>query len=194
MNFLMNASTLINAFLPSSDNRYILKGKITIKKILVLGSWFLAIFFIIAVFNNLVIDSMVTPIPNQVIDSWEDLENNKQVKIIAEDIEFLVQFSKRSNSKMAANFRSRYQELKLENIGNMTMMYGMANDLLTGRAAYVKNKFTLIYNIVYLQAALNLGKRLLDNLHLSKYGGPEEQYFIIIPSTTSKHVAHEFNS
>ena len=137
---------------------------------------------------------METVIPNQVIDSWEDLETNKHVKIIAENVEFLVQFSKKSNSKMAANFRNRFQEFNLENVHNMTIMYDIAKDLLSGRAAYVKNKVTIVYNILYLQAIFKLGNRLLDSLHLSKHGGPDEQYFIIIPSTTPKHLADKFNS
>ena len=194
MNFILNTGTLYIVLNTSLYRGYLVKGKITLKKIMVLGPWFLTAFFITIVVNNLILDDMERAIPKQVIDSWEDLESNKHVKIIAEHLEFLVQFSKTSNSKMAANFRSRYQELNLKDINNMTIMYGIANDLLTGRAAYVKNKMTLVYNMLYLQAIFKLGNRLLDSLHLSKYGGPEEQYFVIIPSTTPEQLTDEFNS
>ena len=194
MNFIIIASTLINVFFTSVDRISLVKGKITMKYILVLGPWFLAAFFITIVFINLILDNMERAIPNPVIDSWEDLESNKHVKIIAENVEFLVQFSKKSNSMMADKFRSRYQELKLEDVNNMTIMYGIANDLLTGRSAYVKNKLTIVYNMLYLQAICKLDHRLQDILHLSKYGGPDEQYFIIIPSTTSNHLADQFNT
>ena len=95
---------------------------------------------------------------------------------------------------MAANFKSRLQKFHLEDVANKIIMYGIANDLLIGSAAYVKNKMTLVYNILYLQANFKLGNRLLDSLHLSKYGGPEEPYILLIPSTTPKHLADKFNS
>ena len=194
MDFIYNGHTLLTVLITSVYRGSLVQGEISMKKIMILGPWFLTAFFMTTVFNNIILDNLERAIPNQVIDSWEDLESNKQVKIIAEKVEFLTQFSKMSNSKMAANFRSRIQELNLENINNMTMMYGIANDLLTGRAAYVKNKVTIVYNILYLQAIFKLGNSLLDSLHLSKHGGPDEQYFIIIPSTTAKNLADEFNS
>ena len=194
MDFIYNANTLFTVLITSVSRGSLVKGEISMKKMMVLGPWFLVAFFMTTVFNNLILDSLERAIPNQVIDSWENLENNKRVKIIAEKVEFLTQFSKTSNSKMAANFRSRIQQLDLENVTNMTLMYGIANDLLTGRAAYVRNKMTIVYNMLYLQAIFKLGNRLLDSLHRSKYGGPEEPYFIIIPSTTPKHLAAKFNS
>ena len=192
--FLSNIGTLSTVLITSVYHRSIVKGKITMKNMFVLGPWFLTAFFIAIMFNNLILDSMETVIPNQVIDSWEDLETKKNVKIIAENVEFLVQFSKKSNSKMASNFRNRFQEFNLEHVHNMTIMNDIANDLISGRAAYVKNKVTIAYNILYLQAIFKLGNRLLDSLHLSENGGPDEQYFIIIPSTTPKNLADKFNS
>ena len=194
LHFIRNEETLLTVFITSVYRAYLVEGQITMKKLMVLGPWFLSAYLITIVFNNLILDSLERAIPNQVIDSWEDLENNKHVKIIAENMEFLVQFSRTSNSKMADNFRSRYQEFDLKDATNMTIMYSIANDLLTGRAAYVKNKLTIKYNILYLQTIFKLNNRLLDSLHVSKYGGPEEQYFILIPSTTPKHLAHKFNS
>ena len=194
MSYIHNIENLYTVFITSVFIKYFVKGEISMKKMLVLGPWFLTGFMITMVFNDRILNSLERAIPNQVIDSWEDLENNKEVKIIAEDVEFLVQFSKTSNSKMATNFQSRYQKLTLEDVSNMTIMYGIANDLLTGRAAYVKNKLTIVYNMLYLQAICKLGNRLQDSLHLSKYGGPDEQYFIIIPSTTHKHLEDKFNS
>ena len=194
INFVHNTGILYTVLITSVYSRYLVKGEISMKNMMVLGPWFLTAFIIIIMLNNLILDNMERADPILVIDSWEDLESNKHVKIIAEDIEFLTKFSKTSDSKMAVNFRNRLQEFKLKDVTDMTVMYGIANDLLTGRAAYVKNKLTIVYNILYLQTIFNLGNRLLDSLHLSKYGGPEEQYFIIIPSTTPKHLADKFNS
>ena len=194
LNFINNVATLFIVCFTSIYRGYLVKGKIKMKEILVLGPWFLNAFFIVILFNNFILETFERAIPNQVIDSWEDLENNKHVKIIAENVEFLTQFSRTSNSKMAANFRSRFQEFNLKDVTNMTIMYGIANDLLTGRAAYVKNKMNIVYNILYLQEIFKLGNRLLDSLHLSKYGGPEEEYFLLIPSTIPKHLADKFNS
>ena len=194
VNFINNIEILYTVLITSIHLRYLVKGGITMKTIMVLSPWFFTAFLIKTVLENLILDNMERVIPNQVIDSWEDLENNKHVKIISENVEFFVQFSKMSNSKMAANFRSRLQEFNLKDVNNMTVMYGIANDLFTGRAAYVKNKLTIVFHMVYLQTILKLSNNLLDSLHLSKYGGPDEQYFIIIPSTTPKHLAHIFNS
>ena len=185
--------TLLTVLITSIDKHALFSGKRIGKVMLVLGPWFFSAYLIAIVFNNLLLESMVKAIPNQVIDSWEDLASNKHLKILVENVEFLSQYSLKSNSIMAKRFKGRVQSFGLQDLANMTMVIEMCKDMLNGRAVYVKNKLTMIYHILWYQSNCKLGNQLVDSMHLSKYGGPSDQYFLIIPSTTSNDLADAFN-
>ena len=75
MNFIHNAGILYTILITSVYPRYLIKGAITMKIMMVLGPWFLTAFTLDIIFSNLILDSLVRSVPNQVIDSWEDLES-----------------------------------------------------------------------------------------------------------------------
>ena len=49
--------------------------------------------FIAIMFNNLLLDYMVRAIPDRVIDSWQDLEQQSNVRIIVEDDDLMTKFT-----------------------------------------------------------------------------------------------------
>ena len=149
--------------------------------------------FIVLVFNNLLLDYMVRAIPNVVIDSWEDLYNTPDIKIVAEDLEFLSKYTNNSSSEMAKNFRKRLHVFRRREIANQTFLRINTEQYINGQAAYITSKTSMIFHLKYLEALSKNHNRLVDTMHLSKYGGPEEQYFLLIPSPTSDHLAHHFN-
>ena len=186
--YMFSLSTL----LINSVNLSTITKKINYKLIFVLGPWFFSSFLITITFNNLLLDYLVRAIPEQLIDSWEDLAINND-KIIVEDIDFMTKFSSVSETPLAKRLRGRMEFFRSNDLLNITFVRHLKDELFSGRAAYIKNRLTLIYHIFVLQKVFKLDDRLVESLHVSRQGGPDDQYFMLYPSTTPIPMVETFN-
>ena len=98
-----------------------------------------------------------------------------------------------SKSPLAASLRNRIEVFKLQDLANMTYLKYINNQLLSGKAAYINNRLTLIYNILEMNDIFNLDNLMVENVHISKDGGSDDQYFMLYPSTTSSSMVETFN-
>ena len=113
-------------------------------------------------------DYMNKPIPNRVIDSWEDLYQRKEVKILASETNALVKFTELENTPMAIDFRQRLEALSPDT--SEYFRSDMFEKVCSGKYAYATNRLVLIGNMFML---LNSSEEYLTRLHISREGGGE---------------------
>ena len=161
----------------------------------IIGSWLLFSFMQSILFCDSILDYLVKAIPNRRIDSWFDLYSRKEIEINALDVELITKFAYSSQTDMALNLRTRIKTFATQDYSNVTFLTKLIDELSTGRSAYIQNKLTLKFHLMFLQKLSNVihHKYSTEDLHISEHGGGQEAYFILIPSSTPHQMRYDFD-
>ena len=123
-------------------------------------------------------------IPEKVIDSWEDLMERKELKILINEVAFIYKFANEDDSEMAKNFRKRIVDFSMDNVD----VADIVNKLLTGR--YVTSLPTF-----YIEDCDLYAKKvdLCERIHVSRFGGATSSYFIALNILINKNIEKNLN-
>jgi hypothetical protein len=136
-------------------------------------------------FCEVLLDFMLKAKPEVKIDSWDDLSERNDIKIIAFDDSPLAEYAITDNSDMAQKFHSMLETSAMEKWKTDGFRYDVINKLQSGSHAFVLNKLTLIFNLNTLtQMAEKTDEDFKNNIHVSREGGGYLPYFIAVNSKT----------
>ena len=145
---------------------------------IIIGAWLIVEFYLTILCASFLLDHMNKPIPNRVIDSWDDLYQRKEVKILASKTNALVKFTELENTPMAMDFHQRLETLEPDT--SEYFRRDMFQKVCSGKYAYATNRLVLIGNMFML---LNSSEEYLSKFHISREGGGELPYFLAVHST-----------
>ena len=143
-------------------------------------------------FSALILDSLVRATPIIKIDSWDDLYQRPEVKIIAAVDSPLNQFAQSGSYKpeMAKSFRERIFEFEWENFYDQSQsIYKM---LKSGEYAFVKKKIALNYELKRFSIEYD-DQELLNDLHVSEDGGGAIPVFIPVDKDMDQALLKRLN-
>ena len=172
-NYLWNILTIFLSKMISKD----LDMKSRLSKV-IMGAWLFLEFYFTILCGSFLMEHMNKPIPYRVIDSWDDLYQMKEVKILTSKTSTLVKFTQLENTPMAMDFRQRLEALPQDT--SDTFRRDMFQKVSSGKYAYSTNRLVLIGNMFML---LNSSVEYLTRFHISKKGGGEQPYFLAVHST-----------
>jgi len=132
---------------------------------------------------------MIKPIPDIVIDSWDDLFMNKELKIFCSDSNVINTFSNKENSAMALNFRSRIEQHQISITQEFKTL--IMTKLKSGRYVYITGKYNIIDILIW---ASDNDKEWLKTFHLSRYGFANLPVFFIINGNMDKNLFKLLNN
>ena len=152
-----------------------------------LSGWLMAALILSINFSVQFFDKIISVIPYEKIDSWEDLYKRPNVQIIAFTDCPLRQFALSNESSMAINFRNRLSENidlgELES-GNPRSIY---DRLKTGRSALIRKKVALHYQVNRF-SKLYSDPHFKYQIHVSKDGGGYMPFYIPVKLDINKYL------
>lgn len=152
---------------------------------IVLCVWLLSCTILLSSFSGVLRGFFITRIPHIVIDSWEDLYAIKNMRIYSQSISFLSNYVSESKSEMAIEFEKRID--MFETGINSTTAKIMLKDVYRGTHVMEWTKDRLEIDIpTYAQSNLK-------GLHISKHGGGEQPYFVVMSPTIDAQTENVVN-
>jgi len=131
---------------------------------------------------------MIKPIPNEVIDSWDDLYVHNELKILVHRSSSIIQFANIDNSPMALKFKTRIKPYIIDySEGTKVEFY---NKIISGKYAYIRDRYNLLYSLLW---AFNNSKELLNTFHISSEGGGQLPIILPINGNLDKNIIKSLN-
>jgi hypothetical protein len=148
---------------------------------LITGFWLLSVMIFSIYFCEVLLDFMLKAKSEVKIDSWDDLSNRNDIKIIVFDDTPLAEYAMTDNSDMAQKFHSMLETSGMEKWKTLDFRYDVIKKLQSGSHAFVLNKLTLIFNLNTLaQMVEKTDKNFKNKIHVSREGGGYLPYFIAV--------------
>jgi hypothetical protein len=155
-----------------------------------LSIWLLISIVLLAGYSGVLRDFFIKSIPNDAIDSWEDLYERKELRIATLEVSFIKNFAKKNanNDEMARNFLSRIETLTYGD----SRIYDQALDYLFSQKYVVSAPKCLIDDCYYFMPS---GRNIHDceKLHVSQYGAGISPYFIPMSKSIDKKIQKNIN-
>ena len=161
------------------------------KRILIIY-WVYLVLIINILFCTYLLDFMVKVIPDIVIDSWDDLFNKNDVKIITMSSSPIEKFALESNTELALNFRNRIETFELEELNEDEFFNSILLNIIKGTHVYVNTRLTLVIHLKLMAKYLG-DMQLLKQVYVSKRGGGSLSYFIGATHTTDQDLIEKVN-
>ena len=177
--------SLYSVVLKQSLSR-VLRDKATSNRIMMIV-WLYACLMIGINFSNNVLEQKVMTLPDKVIDSWQDLFENKHVEIAVIEQDTLVKFATDSENEMARDFKSRLRVWEHDDWCGDDILLQLAINMSTGQTAMIKSKTALKFMLLHMSQILlkKFKTNFMKNMHISKHGAWNLPYFI--PSNKENH-------
>ena len=164
-----------------------IKMNIKFNKLLI-GFWLLLVMFLSIMFSSFLLDYMIKPIPNEVIDSWDDLYMRSEVKILAPMNNAIVKYSELENTLMAKSFRSRIESFIASD--DNEWRNEMFKKLDSGHYALVTNKWNLLWALLKFS---NYNYDWVKTFHISSNGGSELPNYLPVLTKMDKNIFQLLN-
>jgi len=155
---------------------------------LLIGFWLLLVMFLSIMFSSFLLDYMIKPIPNEVIDSWDDLYMRSEVTILAPMNNAIVKYSELENTSMAKSFRSRIDSFLPED--SKEWFDYMYKKMDTGHYALVVKKWNLLF---LLSKMSNNNKEWIKTFHISSNGGLKLPNYLPVLTKMDKNILQFLN-
>ncbi|CAG2101834.1 unnamed protein product [Medioppia subpectinata] len=123
----------------------------------------------------------ITHIPEQRIDSWQDLYDRPGIKIMVFRFNELVTYANTHSTPMARDFLKRIEVITLKQTENFWQTF--AKRMESGEYAYVNNPWNMMTTFMM---AGNGSSSLSKKYHISREGGGELPYFLWVAIRVSR--------
>jgi hypothetical protein len=165
-----------------------LKLRKTFKEYTVYSIWLISWTILLSAFSGVMYRSFIEPLPKITIDSWEDLYERNDVRIITPTLSFLANYAKsfREIDPMARDFESRLEEEVLFNASE-ELLEELVAKTCSGSYAFSAQQFHLESYLIFLE------KKFINSVHISKYGGGVSPYFLPIHELSNNLLETDIN-
>ena len=148
----------------------------------ILSLWFLSCTVLLAAHSSVLRNIFIRSNPYIVIDSWEDLFERKDLKILVFESSFLKIYAENIDTEMARNFKARMDSIDYI---HKTLDQDNVDKIINGTAvASLPKQFA--EDCSYFQMKTN--KELCKELYLSRYGGYNSFNFIPVSKNMDKNI------
>jgi hypothetical protein len=182
-NFFQLLSFLLSDVIPKRVLPKELSGKI------IFNFWFITSTLLLINFSAYIHGFFVKNIPNDAIDSWDDLYLKKEFRILTTEFSFLNSFiesNDNSDDDMARDFKSRIERI-YEMKSNQTEILNILENITKSNRVLFGQKF-------HLEAFKSEYSRIWnESLYISKYGGGISPYFLGLSREIDKQLESHIN-
>ena len=154
------------------------------RKRLLLMLWLLTCTILLSSYSGNLRDNFMKSTSEKAIDSWEDLMERQDLKILTHEYSFIYKFGHSYDNEMARNFRQRFFNISYIDINYTDIM----DKLLSGR--YVISAPTYWKDVCNLYATK---PTFCERVHVSKFGGVTSSYFIAFNYLIDKDLEKQVN-
>jgi hypothetical protein len=182
-NFFLFLSFLLSDVIPKRVLPKELSGKI------IFNFWFISSTLLLINFSAYIHGFFVKNIPNDAIDSWDELYINKEYRILTTKYSFLnnfVESNENSGNDMARDFKTRIERI-YESKSNQIEILNILENITTNSRVFVGQKFQL--------EAINSEYSRIRNksVHVSENGGGIAPYFLPLSIEINKELENHLN-
>jgi hypothetical protein len=140
----------------------------------------------LSAFSGVLYGFFVKNIPNDVIDSWDELYSRKEFRITISDLSSHSEFSEEDN--ILHDFKTRIDDkLIFDSNYNENKLFSLFENITKTNRVYIGQKDTLHTSLS------KFGQTFENSLHISEYGGGISPYALIINPLIDSQLKRDIN-
>ncbi len=148
--------------------------------------WLLFSTVMLSAFSGVLYGFFVKNIPNDVIDSWNELYSRKEFRITISDLSSHSEFSEEDN--ILHDFKTRIDDkLIFDSNYNENKLFSLFENITKTNRVYIGQKDTLHTSLS------KFGQTFENSLHISEYGGGISPYALIINPLIDSQLKRDIN-